>query len=141
PRVRLQSADQVEDLLAPYQDSRAATPMGERLQRLLWEQLGLAQASRSLGVNVLHCPYLTAPLVSPAPTVVTVHDVITFILPEYRQHLMNRVYTALVAPAVRRAQAIIAVSECSARDLVRVLRVPAERVHVIPNAIDGSYKP
>ena len=38
------------------------------------------------------------------------------------------------------ARAIIAVSECSARDVVRVLRLPPERVHVITNAIDASFQ-
>ena len=51
PRVRLHSADQVEPLVASYQDSRAPTAMAERVQRLVWEQFGLIRAAREVGVD------------------------------------------------------------------------------------------
>jgi glycosyltransferase involved in cell wall biosynthesis len=141
PRVKLGAAGDIDRLVSRFQAARPSTAGAERLQRLLWEQLRIGRAARNENVDVLHCPYFSAPVRLPCPTVVTIHDVITLMLPEYREHLMNRAYTALVAQTTRRAHAIIAVSECSRRDIVRVLDIPADRVHVIGNAIDATFHP
>lgn len=114
---------------------------GERLLRLWWEQIGIVQRSRSEAVDLLHVPYFAPPLTQPIPTVVTIHDVITLILPEYRQTLMNQLYSGLVAVGARGAAAVIADSECSKRDIVRTLAIPEERLHVIPLGVDGTYRP
>ena len=141
PRARLEDPTGVSDLVARFQAARPSTPAAERLQRLLWEQVRMARVARREDVDVLHSPYFAAPLRLPCPTVVTIHDVITLILPEYRDRLMNRAYTAVVSRAARKAHAIIAVSECSKRDIARALDVPAERIHVIGNAIDSTFHP
>jgi glycosyltransferase involved in cell wall biosynthesis len=72
--------------------------------------------------------------------VVTVHDLIPLLMPAYRRNALHRAYTALVAWTVRRAAAVITVSEASARDVAEHLRIPRERVHAIhhgPSAADG----
>jgi glycosyltransferase involved in cell wall biosynthesis len=67
--------------------------------------------------------------------------VIQLVLPEYQMLARQRVYFGLVTQALRRATAIITVSACSKRDLVRTVGYPAERVHVIENAIPDTLKP
>jgi glycosyltransferase involved in cell wall biosynthesis len=112
-----------------------------QLRKLWWEQAGVVLAGRRAGIELLHAPYWTNPLWSPWPTVVTVHDVIQLVLPEYRMLPRQRVYFGLVTRALRRATAIIAVSECSRRDLIRTVGVPADRVHVVENAIPETLQP
>lgn len=141
PTARLSDPRSVPELIPRFQAVRPRSPYAERLQRLLWEQVGIVSTACRDGVDVLHSPYFSAPLRLPCPTVVTIHDVITLILPEYRERMMNRVYTALVSRTVKQAHAVIAVSECSKRDVARVLRIPSERIHVVGNAIDSAYRP
>ncbi|MGE3272093.1 MAG: glycosyltransferase family 4 protein [Chloroflexota bacterium] len=112
-----------------------------QLRKLWFEQAGVLLAGRRAKIDLLHSPYWTNPLWSPWPTVVTVHDVIQLVLPEYRMLARQRVYFGLVTQALKRAAAIIAVSECSKRDLVRTVGVPADRVFVIENAIPASLRP
>jgi glycosyltransferase involved in cell wall biosynthesis len=112
----------------------------ERYRRLWWEQVGVLQRSRTERIELLHVPYFAPPLIQPVPTVVTIHDVIPLILPEYRQRMVNRLYNGLVAAGARRAAAVIAVSECSKRDIVQTLDIPASRVHVIPNGVGAAYQ-
>jgi len=50
-------------------------------------------------------------------------------------------YSSLVAFTVRRADAIITVSDYSKRDIMRTLQIPEDRIHVIGNAVDSSYRP
>jgi len=115
--------------------------LGENVEKLWWEQAGLLMAARKERLDILHCPYFAAPLIRICPTVVTIHDVIPLVLPEYRARETSKMYTTLMSQTARRADAIIAVSESSRRDIVATLGIPAERIHVIGNAVHPSYYP
>src|SRR4051794_29672343 len=112
-----------------------------QLAKLWWEQAGIVRAGRRARIDLLHSPYWTNPLWSPWPTVVTVHDVIQLVLPEYRALARQRVYFGIVTRALRKASAIITVSECSRQDLIRTVGIPPDRVYVVENAIAGSLRP
>jgi glycosyltransferase involved in cell wall biosynthesis len=144
PRFRHATSTRFPELSPRFRNVQgvsALAQLGENFEKLWWEQVGLLRASRRESLDLLHCPYFAPPLLSPIPTVVTIHDVIPLLLPEYGAHAAGRIYTALSATAARRARAVIAVSECSKRDIVRTLGLPAERIHVIGNAADESYQP
>jgi glycosyltransferase involved in cell wall biosynthesis len=75
------------------------------------------------------------------PSVLTVHDLIFRLFPRYHK-LQNYVYLNLAVPLFcRRAQAIIAVSERTKRDLVQLYRVPSEKVTVIYEAAAPHFVP
>jgi glycosyltransferase involved in cell wall biosynthesis len=75
------------------------------------------------------------------PSVLTVHDLIFRLFPRYHK-LQNYVYLNLAVPLFcRRAQAIIAVSERTKRDLVQLYRVPPEKVTVIYEAAAPRFVP
>jgi len=120
--------------------SGAGARLGVRLGKLWWEQVELPRACAAAGADILHSPYFASPLMPTTPTVVTIHDVIPLILPRYRSSARSRWYSSLVARAARRSQAVITVSECSKRDIVRVLGIPEQKVHVIYNAVDRSLR-
>jgi glycosyltransferase involved in cell wall biosynthesis len=66
---------------------------------------------------------------------------IPLLLPAYRGSLLVRAYTRLVAAAARRADAVIADSECSKRDIVKHLGIDAARVRVVYLAAGAHYRP
>ena len=115
--------------------------LGENVEKLWWEQVGLLQAARKEEVDLLHCPYFAAPVAQLYPTVVTIHDVIPLVLADYRRRETSRIYTALVSFTSKKARAIITVSECSRRDIVRTLGIPAHKISVIGNAVHPGYYP
>lgn len=119
----------------------AAQRLGPRLGKLWWEQVSLRKVCSSEKVDLLHSPYFASPLIPNIPTVVTIHDVIPMILPNYRQAAHVKVYMKLVSAAARGANAILTVSETSKKDIVRVLGIPSERIHVTYNATDSSLRP
>jgi glycosyltransferase involved in cell wall biosynthesis len=56
--------------------------------------------------------------------------------------LRDRLYLRLDAAGLRAAVALIAVSEHTKRELIGVLGVPAERVHVVPEGVDcRAFRP
>jgi glycosyltransferase involved in cell wall biosynthesis len=102
-----------------------------------WYPLGLPLAARRL--DVLHCPTFRAPPRSPVPLVATVHDLAVLRHPEAFNR-WTRAYSRRAVPrVVRAADLLIAVSEFTKRELVELLRVPEERVRVIPNAVGAEF--
>lgn len=120
--------------------ARPEEPLGN-LGKLRWEQLGWPATAREQRADLLHCPYFALPLRRDRAAVVTIHDLIPLVLPAYRGSLLVRAYTWLQALACRSADAILVDSECSKRDVLRLLRVPADRVHVIYLGVEERFSP
>ncbi|MGC8839105.1 MAG: glycosyltransferase family 4 protein [Anaerolineae bacterium] len=75
------------------------------------------------------------------PTVLTVHDLIFHLFPEYHKPL-NYWYLRWTMPLyVRRADAVIAVSEATRQDLLRLYGVPPEKVRVVYEAAAPHFRP
>lgn len=102
---------------------------------LICDQLLIPRALRQGGAHVFFSPYYKAPLFSPCPTVVTIHDLIPVQFPDYRQRtgkwyaIAFRVWAGKLA---RKAAAIVTDSEFSKAQIQQTLRLPGERIHVIP---------
>jgi glycosyltransferase involved in cell wall biosynthesis len=134
-------APQLSDRFREVEVVSALARLGENVEQVWWEQVGIVLAGMREKIDLLHGPYWSNPLWSPWPTVVTVHDVIQFVLPEYAWRKISRVYFGLVSAGARRAQAVITVSECSKQDIMKILGLGPERIHVIGNAVDASLYP
>jgi glycosyltransferase involved in cell wall biosynthesis len=75
------------------------------------------------------------------PTVLTVHDLIYKLFPDYHKRL-NYWYLNLAMPLFcHRASAIIAVSEATKRDVVQYYGVDPAKIHVVYEAADEHFKP
>ena len=89
--------------------------------------------------DVLHCPTYRGPARSRVPLVVTVHDLAIFRHPEAFNR-WTRAYSPRVVPRVlAAAQRVIAVSEFTRRELIELLRVPDEKIRVVPNAVGDEF--
>lgn len=91
------------------------------------------------GFDVLHCPSFRGPPAARVPLVVTVHDLAVLRYPEWFNR-WTALYSRLAVPRVVRAAArVIAVSEATRLDVVELLRVPEERIRVIPNGVEDVF--
>lgn len=120
------------------------TPFDHRhrqLAKLWFEQVAVPQAAKALGVDLLHIPYFAPPLRATLPVVATVHDLIPMILPAYRGSALVRGYTALAARAAQRTRFILADSEASRQDILRLLKVSPDKVQTVYLAADAHYRP
>src|SRR5919197_4002609 len=92
--------------------------------------------------DVYHSTQLSLPAIRTFPAVVTVHDLAPLLWPGHYLRLPHaRIGHAWQYALVRRAEAIVAVSDATRRDLVERLDVAEERVHVVPEAVDDSFAP
>jgi glycosyltransferase involved in cell wall biosynthesis len=83
-------------------------------------------------VDLLHSVAFTAPLRTRAVNVVMLPDVIWILAPDEDQAMTMRLWRLIVPPIVRRADRLIAISNSGAQDVVAHLRVPRERIDVVP---------
>jgi glycosyltransferase involved in cell wall biosynthesis len=113
-----------------------------RPMRLVWEQAILPRRLRQLRIDVLHSPHHTTPLLPcGCRRVVTFHDLTFLLLPE-RYPTTRRLYFQLMTRlSARVADAVIVPSESVRGDVMRLLRLPPERVFAIPEAAGPAFCP
>jgi glycosyltransferase involved in cell wall biosynthesis len=117
--------EQVELITPPLIGRRGLKAVGELTA------LGAIAGRR---VDLLHSVALTAPLRTAAVNVVTLADVTWLVAPDPGDSGTVRVWRLLVPPVARRADRVIALSEAGAEHVVEYLRVPRERIDVVPLA-------
>lgn len=119
----------------------ALTGLGEGVAKTWFEQVTFPRVCKRERVDLAHVPYFASPIVSTVKTIVTIHDLIPILLPLYRGSTRVQMYTRLVSESAKRAQAVIADSECSKRDIVERLGIPPERITVVYLAADERFRP
>jgi glycosyltransferase involved in cell wall biosynthesis len=141
--LRLRNFPAADPGLAPAHDDIATS----RLRRPELSMLALDPVLLSLelggkGIDVYHSTQLSLPARRDFPAVVTIHDLAPLIWPAHYLRLpYSRIGHAWQYALVRRADAIIAVSAATKHDVVERLRVPEDRVTVVPEAVDSDFLP
>src|SRR6266545_5286872 len=124
-----------------FPPSPRASPLVQPFpSRMLWMQGLLPRLLREAHPDLCHYPNSIGPLASPCPYVVTIHDMTLSDLPQYHPWRRRMLVRPLIPLIARRAARIITVSEQARADIVRLLRVPAERVVVIREAAAPIYR-
>ena len=126
-----------------HADSVVVLPRASGVDRARWALAELAAVPRAAaraGVDVLHAPANFAPMSGPFARVVTLHDLLHREHPELIPAGVRLATRALLEPAARRAHRVITVSRASADAITRELRLPEERVAVVPNGL-GAVRP
>ncbi len=105
------------------------------LRKANWEHVLVPREMERFGINLAHFPYPCNPWRKlPFPTIVTVHDVIPWKLPEYRERIRSKLYHLYSRLALKKADQIITVSDFSKREIVKILKLNEKKVTVIPEA-------
>lgn len=148
PALRAAASEfEIVTLLPPWDQSNGTAPAGRapwrdrRLQRMAWEAAGVEAAALAKRADLLHVPSFAAPVRSLRPLVVTVHDVIPFVLPAYRASRAMRAHLALMQRTVRAARLVVAPSVAAADDIAAILAIPRDRIRVTPEAADPACRP
>jgi glycosyltransferase involved in cell wall biosynthesis len=139
---------------APAGDERPAPPLDQlparrlrtsakpwRMSVLLADFAGVSLDRWLRPGDLFHATDHLLPPFKHARTVMTIHDLIYLFYPQY--HLpLNRWFLTLMLPRfLRRADAVIAVSEHTRQDVIRHIGLPAERMVVIHEGVNPSYQP
>ncbi len=122
-------------------DAMTLVPVPERFRpagrNVVWHQTHLPRLARELRLDVLHVPsYRRMLWPKPCPLVSTIHDLAPFHVRgkyDWKRMIYGRMVVKRLA---RRQDLVLAVSENTARDLVKFFQLPPNRVRVVWNGID-----
>jgi glycosyltransferase involved in cell wall biosynthesis len=104
------------------------------------EQFRIPLAIARERVHLLHEPHYVLPPATRCRTVVTIHDCIHLMFPQYLPGRLASWYArGAMWAAIRKADGILTVSEASKRDILKFFDIPPQRVQVIYNAIDERF--
>jgi glycosyltransferase involved in cell wall biosynthesis len=110
-----------------------------------WEQVSLPAALKKMRPDLIHCTANTAPLSSGTPLILTVHDVIYLEGSDFNgsayQNFGNIYRRMVVPPAIKKAKAIITVSEYEKRQIIKTCKVDPAKITVIYNGVDKRFHP
>ena len=135
-------------VLCRDEDRAALTALGENFRAVtesagnysVAEQLRIPLALRREGVTLFHAPHYVLPPLVPCPSVVTIHDCIHLMFPQYLPNRLAHTYArASIGLAARSATRVMTVSESSKRDILRFVDAEPDRIVVIPNAYDERF--
>jgi len=90
--------------------------------------------------DIFHATEHLLPRFKNVKTVFTLHDLIFQFFPDYHLPLNRWFLTGAMPHFLRRADAIIAVSECTKRDAIRFYNLPSEKITVIYEAADPALR-
>jgi glycosyltransferase involved in cell wall biosynthesis len=110
-------------------------------QNLIWLQLKLPAQLAALQAGMLHESAFLGTLRAPCPMVVNVLDTIYLSYPDDFNYKW-RLYARLgIGPTVRRAAAVITLSEFSRSAVVAAYHIPRERIHVVYPGVGAQFQP
>jgi glycosyltransferase involved in cell wall biosynthesis len=110
-------------------------------RRLIWEQTTLPRLARETRIDILHSPHYTRPLQLGCRSVVTFHDM-TFFLTPHLHGLAKRIFFPIaIRYSARQADALIAVSDNTRRDSIRILGISPDKIATTPLGVDPRFRP
>ncbi len=91
-------------------------------------------------IDLFHGANFVLPLRLPCKTVVTIHDISFIQIPHAYGRIYRRYMVLQTQRSLRSADAVIAVSEKTRDDLIKVFRTDPKRVTAIPNGIGEEFR-
>jgi glycosyltransferase involved in cell wall biosynthesis len=140
---RLQNDEILPMAHRPVSQSLNGSPHDHRVQlnKTLWMQALLPLQLSRLAPDVCHFTNSVGSWWTPCPSVVTIHDTTLWMFPNFHPKRRLLAMRPFIPLGAARARAIIAVSAATKRDVVRTLKVPERKVHVVYEAPARHFRP
>jgi glycosyltransferase involved in cell wall biosynthesis len=136
-------------ILSRPDDSVAVTTLGENFRVVketagnysLAEQVKIPLDLHRERVDLFHAPHYILPPLVRCPSVVTIHDCIHLMFPQYLPNRWSLAYARTsITLAAKRSTRVLTVSESSKRDILRYVDIPPGKIDVIYNAYDERFR-
>jgi len=124
-------------LINPKSDKDLSAP-----KRFVWDQYGFPRLALKKKVDIIHQPCFSAPVLhGRAKLVLTCHDIIGITFSKDLPFFSRQYFGKWMPFSYRYADKIICDSENTKNDLIRVLKIPKEKLKVIYLAASKLFKP
>lgn len=112
--------------------------------RSLWRVWGVTADLEKDNVRLFHGLSNELPLnirkAKNTRSIVTIHDLIFLRYPEYYHYIDRKIYTYKFRKACQNADRVIAISECTKRDIISFFHIPEEKIDVVYQGCDVQFK-
>src|SRR3954471_20939255 len=135
-------------LLCRPEDRETLATLGENFRAVVEtagnysvaEQIKIPYALQREGVTLFHAPHYVLPPLVRCTSVVTIHDCIHLMFPQYLPNRMAFSYAKWsISQASKCATRVMTVSESSKRDILRFVDTEPDKIDVIYNAYDERF--
>jgi glycosyltransferase involved in cell wall biosynthesis len=109
--------------------------------RLMWEQTILPFWVFQKRIDLLHSLHYTRPVILPCASVVTFHDMTFLLYPHLHTRIKRIVFPKAIRFSAKHSQALIATSENTRQDSIRLLTIPPDKIITVPNGISEDFHP
>ena len=114
------------------------------LYKSYWRSRGIVSQLHYDGIQVFHGLSGELPVgirETGIKTVVTIHDLIFMRHPEYYNPIDVKIYTRKFFKTLKEADRVVAISECTRRDIVELGGIPKERIDLIYQSCATRFTP
>jgi len=137
---KIKAAAQISSFLSSSENiiARLPSPNG-----LFWRTLGIKKQLLDDDIELFHGLSHEIPVNlkrSRIPALVTVHDLIFLRFPQYFNIIDRWIYQLKCGYACKHADRIIAISECTKRDIITYFKTDPGKIDVIYQSCDDSFK-
>lgn len=136
----------LELLLSQFQCVNISFPVQSCWKRLssIWRIWGISKQIQKDEIQIFHGLSNELPLnirqAKGIKSVVTIHDLIFLLFPQYYPIIDRTIYAYKFRKACQNADKIIAISECTKRDIIRFFHIPEKKIEVIYQGCDSSFQ-
>lgn len=109
----------------------------------LWRIFGITHQLEKENASIFHGLSNELPLnihKSDIKSVVTIHDLIFLRYPQYYHFIDRKIYTYKFRKACENADKIIAISECTKRDIIQYFHIPTDKIEVVYQGCDPVFE-
>ena len=111
--------------------------------RSLWRTFGVTSRMEADGIDIYHGLSNELPLnirsQRRTKTVVTIHDLIFIRYPQYYHPIDRWLYQYKYRKSCEKADAIIAISECTKRDIINYFHIRPDKIHTVYQGCDAAF--
>lgn len=122
------------------------SPKGSMWKTLssLWRSWGITHQLAADGIQIFHGLSNELPLnirrAAGVKSIVTIHDLIFLRFPQYYKPIDRWIYRYKFRRSCQLADLVIAVSECTKRDIIRFFGTPEEKIEVVYQGCDERFR-
>ncbi|MDO8671278.1 MAG: glycosyltransferase family 1 protein, partial [Dehalococcoidia bacterium] len=116
-------------------------PLGERALAILWHRLGVPASVEYFAgqLDIFHAPDYVLPPLRQAKGIITVHDLSVMLYPEHAEPNLVKYLCKTVPGCIERARLILADSNSTRDDIIRLLGAPENKVQVVYGGVDRRF--
>lgn len=105
-----------------------------------WDQVATPLAAAREGADIIWHAKFAIPLLSPLKTVMVLHGSERFVYPQFSERSDMFFFKTIYPFYLRRATAIISVSENARKDVIKYLHINPEKIHTVHLAPAGNFR-